>query len=375
MKRQEAGGLCRTLRDERGGAAVVVLLLVAIVLAVAAAMGFQKAKRKEAEVQSLHERIAQQEKGKPAPAPVKTDDEKLVREVSARAKDVEQKAGELGASLAAAERKLQSLQQDRDKLAAEKAAAEAETREQAAAVQRLERMMKTEADAAAKARNELRAAKDALAAKTKEAGALAGKLDAAEGAVEDMKAQVTRIQRDADVLATKLVQEIESGERKIQELTERLSEYPTEQLPENAAKEKYDRIVAAGQNLESRDDRVSLYFQGAMVLSGTSYEAKLKQMLAAEKKAQQADREKKASDDYKSAQAMTRETPDAYEENIAFLKEALESGRGTKMEKSLQKLLEQQEKAKAAAEKKAAEEAAKAAEEAAKAAETAAQPE
>jgi hypothetical protein len=351
MNSRNGRALLRRFTDAKGGVAVVLLLLIAIALGVVAAMAYLRVKKQETELADLNAQLQKVRAVAAAPAAkpsAETEKDALVR------KDVEKKAGELSAKLSEAEKARGALEQRIAALSKEKDDLAALLNDNAAKMKDLldtnKKLEKKMADAQAA----LDDAKGALAAKDAELADALAKLDKAEGALEELKVTLAKAQKEADTTARKLVEEIEARDLKIEELKAALQEFPTAPLPEDVAKAKYDKIIEQVNAAAERADKIALLFKGAMILNGTSYETKLELQLGTEQKALQADREKLATELNKQANDKIKANPDAYDENIAFLADALEKAKGTKMEKSIQKLLDDQTKKKADAARKAA---------------------
>ncbi|MBN1808519.1 MAG: hypothetical protein JW909_05585 [Planctomycetes bacterium] len=348
-------GVAGLLRGEEGGAGVViVMLLIIVALGALSYMGYAKAKQAEVDMKAAQDKVAQLEKdlkvatAKPAVAPAK--DPAGGGDVAAQ-----KKLDLANATVAELKDRVQQLADEKADLEEKLDGADAALQEAKDAASALQDKLDENADAAAEV-DDLKASAEASKKAAEEA---LGKLDAAEGAAEDLKLELKKVKDESQVLAARLVEQLDERDQKIGMLLARLKEYPVLPLDEATAKEKYDKVMQIAEQIEDRDEKIALYFKGGQLLLGTTYEAKVKRLLDTEMRAKQAALDAAGVALYKEARTMLKKSPKAYDENVQFLEDALEKARGSRYEKQIEDMLKSQKDAAEAARKAAEEEAAK----------------
>ena len=147
-----------------------------------------------------------------------------------------------------------------------------------------------------------------------------------------------------------------AAEARVAELSATLAEYPSEPLPNDQAQAKLEDALLKMKDEEDSGKRVASLFRLKMLLVGSKLETKADGLWKKEQRARQAAIDRAAPAVYKEVSTKIRSQPDAHDENVRLLSEALGKVAGSRYEATVRGLLEKEKKAKADADARAAEE-------------------
>ena len=211
----------------------------------------------------------------------------------------------------------------------------------------------------------LKATEEALSKTKKDLSALREVTKGTKTEKDRMNKELQRLSREYESKMTVLKGQIEERTRRIDDLSLKLAEFPSTPLTEEQAESRYREIWEELGSVTDRDQRIERLLKAKQELAGSRYERSANRDWQKEKKLKQRDIDKAAADVYKKALSEIRAHSQAYDENIAILKKALEDENvaNSRYKRSIDKLITKQTKLKAAADarEKAAEEAAAAA--------------
>ena len=176
----------------------------------------------------------------------------------------------------------------------------------------------------------LSAAERSLASGRKD---LAGKTDA-----------LLKLQADLD-RAKAVIAERDAG---LSRLRKELSEIPIMPLPDELAKQKYHEYLNSVAEYTDRESRVSTLFRAKIALTGSAYESKADAQWRRELKMKQDDVDRAARFVYEDVTSRIHVHPDAHDENVRLLQEALEKVALSRYGKIIQQLIDREHELKAA---------------------------
>jgi len=144
------------------------------------------------------------------------------------------------------------------------------------------------------------------------------------------------------------------------DLDTKLAEFPKTPFTEDEAERRYRDLLDEVADVTNRDERIDVFFKAKRALAGTKYERKANSLWVKEKKLKQKDIDKAANVVYKEAKSKIGSYPQAYDENVAILEEALqdENVGNSRYKKAIEKLIKKQLEKKASAAAREAKEAA-----------------
>lgn len=131
-------------------------------------------------------------------------------------------------------------------------------------------------------------------------------------------------------------------------LRRELSEIPIMPLPDELAKEKYYEYLNSVAEHTDRESRIATLFRAKIALTGSSYEGKADGQWRSERKKKRDDVYRASRLVYNNVNSKLRVHPDAHDENVVLLQEALEKVTGSRYEKLLQQLVDREHELKAA---------------------------
>jgi len=344
-------------RCERGAALAVLVVLIVVLLASAAIMwprfseyrkDFEKTRQElaaaRAEVRSLKQRPSV---GEHEDLRNRLDAMKKALAGSEAALAEQTQAGEDGQlEVAGLETELEGAKADADALTGQLR----ETREQVKVLvearKRLEADLLTTIQSYENARRAASGKEDLL----DKLDSTAKKLSASERAVAAQREtlatkgdEILRLQADIDTLKT----EASERDATLSRLRKELAEIPIMPLPNELAKEKYHEYLNQVAEHTDRASRMATLFRAKIALAGSAYEAKADSQWRREMKMKLEDVDRAARLVYDDVSSKVRVHPDAHDENVTLLQEALEKVGGTRYERVMQQLIDREHELKA----------------------------
>lgn len=327
-----------------GGAVLLFLVLTVAGFSIASRRGSDR-RRAEDEL----ERISQRLDSKVDAVELEKWKEDAGKEASARG-EAERMASDLAKKLAQAEDDRASLKQQVERLTQQGGKvgkALAATTEEFERLRSENKRLKDLTRGAASLGRELDQAKQALASGRKELASLreAGKATASEREKQDEEVKRLKAEHETQLaeLRGRLAESLES----VKKLDAEVAQYPKRPLPDDEAERRYHELLEEVGTFKERDKKIELLFKAMLLLVGTNYETKASRMWHSERKLRQAELDRAAYTHYKEAAGKIRANPKAHDENIDTLNAALAKVLGSRYERSVRKLIDQQHEAKA----------------------------
>ena len=119
-------------------------------------------------------------------------------------------------------------------------------------------------------------------------------------------------------------------------------------LPPELAKQKYYEYLNSVAQFTDRESRMTTLFRAKIALAGSSYEAKADEQWRREMKKKREDVDRAARLLYDDVNSKVRVHPDAHDENVVLLQEALEKVMGSRYQRIIQQLIDREHELKAA---------------------------
>ncbi|MHC4248475.1 MAG: hypothetical protein ACYS9X_05040 [Planctomycetota bacterium] len=138
--------------------------------------------------------------------------------------------------------------------------------------------------------------------------------------------------------------ELAKRQTRIDNLETEFGDIPIIPLTEDLARMKWEEIQKDVASRKGREDRIDLLFRAKLVLAGTSCESAANRSWVRERQERQASLEREAAVVYGNVTGKIRSTPDAHEENLRLLNEALRKVKDSRYEDRIVKMI-QREKA------------------------------
>ncbi len=348
----------RSPRCERGAALAVLVVLIVVLIASAAIMlprfnkhseDFDVAKRElaaaRAEARTLKQRpsLEEHEELRTTLAGARDDLEKAETALAASKKDCKTEVArvlEVEELLSQSVDRASGLKEELRK-AGEKAKALADDKA------RLESDLLTTVQSYENARKAASGKEDLLDKLDGTAKKLAASERALAGEREALAAKdevLARMQADTDK-ATATIAECDEA---ISRLRKELSEIPIMPLPPELAKQKYYEYLNSVAEFTDRESRMTTLFRAKIALAGSSYEAKADEQWRREMKKKREDVDRAARLVYDDVNSKVRVHPDAHDENVVLLQEALEKVMGSRYQRIIQQLIDREHELKAA---------------------------
>jgi len=133
----------------------------------------------------------------------------------------------------------------------------------------------------------------------------------------------------------------------LSKLRKELADIPIAPLPDALAEEKYRDYLNQVATHTDRENRVAILFRAKLALAGSSYEDKADGAWRKEIKMKQVDTDRAAGLVYEEVKEKMRLHPDAHDQNVKLLQEALDKVTGSKYERVLQQLIDREHELKA----------------------------
>jgi len=344
-------------RCERGAALAILVVLIVILLASAAILwprfseyrkDFDKARQElaasRAEVRSLKQRPSV---GEHEELQKRLDAMKKALGDSGNALAERTRAFEDGQlAIAGLEAELEGAKADADALTGKLS----ETREQVKVLvetrKRLEADLLTTVESYENARRAASGKEDLLDkldSTAKRLSASERALAAEREALAEKNEDILKLQSDID----KLKADISERDAALSRLRKELAEIPIMPLPDELAKEKYHEYLNNVAEYTDRASRMAMLFRAKIALAGSAYEAKADAQWRREMKMKLEDVDRAARLVYDDVSSKVRVHPDAHDENVTLLQEALEKISGTRYERIVQQLIDREHELKA----------------------------
>jgi len=184
---------------------------------------------------------------------------------------------------------------------------------------------------------------DKLDATAKKLSAAERALAAEQKIVAEKNEAVRKLQGDLE----KAGADIDKRDKIMSMLRKELAEIPIMPLPEELAKEKYHEYLNRVAEHTDRESRISTLFRAKIALAGSAYEDKADAQWRREMKMKDDDLDRAARLVYDDVNTKVRIHPDAHDENVLLLQEALEKVAGSRFEKIIQQLIDREHELKA----------------------------
>jgi len=344
-------------RCERGAALAVLVVLIVVLLASAAIMwprfgeyrkDFEKTRQElasaRADVRSLSQR------------PSLGEHEELQNRLDAMKKALEGSKSALAERTQAGEDDLVIIEGLQTELEGAKAGAERLTgelrtvREQVKGLQeakkRLEADLLTTVQSYENARRAASGKEDLL----DKLDSTAKRLSASERALAAEREALAAKDEEAlklQAVIDKLKAGMSERDETLSRLRKELAEIPIMPLPDELAKEKYHEYLNHVAEHTDRGSRMATLFRAKIALAGSAYEAKADAQWRREMKMKLEDVDRAARLVYDDVSSKVRVHPDAHDENVTLLQEALEKVTGTRYERVMQQLIDREHELKA----------------------------
>jgi chromosome segregation ATPase len=141
--------------------------------------------------------------------------------------------------------------------------------------------------------------------------------------------------------------DIAERDEMLSKLRKELADVPLVPLPDELAEQKYHEYLNKVAEFTDRERRVATLFRAKIALAGSSYEDKADSAWRREMRRKQDDIDRAARVVYDDVSSKVRLHPDAHDENVRLLEEALEKVRGSRYEKIIQQLIDREHELKA----------------------------
>ncbi|MHC5054733.1 MAG: hypothetical protein ACYTKD_08450 [Planctomycetota bacterium] len=136
--------------------------------------------------------------------------------------------------------------------------------------------------------------------------------------------------------------ELAKRQTRIDNLETEFGDIPIIPLTEDLAKMKWEEIQKDVASRKGREDRIDLLFRAKLALAGTRYESGADRSWKRERQERQAALDREATVVYGNVTGKIRSTPDAHEENLRLLNEALRKVKGSRYEDRIVKMIQRE---------------------------------